>query len=112
MMSDKEILVQAVNKQIKTLASQLFGINSLAGQTAISYVVNNLNDKYGSYLDLFVNKQGNIDINVLGEAFKEELKSRNGYVMSIFGRNIKFDHRDVDDLIQTFNTMKHPKKDD
>lgn len=111
-MSDKEILVQAVNKYAKTLASQLFGINSIAGQTAITYVINNLDSKYGWYLDIFVNKQGNIDMKILGEALKEELKAKNGYVMSLFGRNIKFDHKDIDELISIFHKFKTPKQDD
>lgn len=111
-MSDKEILVQAVNKYAKTLASQLLGINSIAGQTAITYVINNLENKYGGYLDIFVNKQGNIDIKVLGEAFKEELKARNGYVMSVFGKHIKFDHKDIEELVSIYHQMKSPKQDD
>lgn len=111
-MSDKEILIQAVNKYAKILASQLFGINSIAGQTAISYVINNLDVKYGGYLDILTNKQGNIDIKILEEAFKEELKSRNGYVISIFGKSIKFDHKDVSELVQIYNQMKNPIKDD
>lgn len=111
-MSDKEILMQAVNKYAKSLASKLFQINSLAGQTAVVYVVNNFTDKYGGYLDMFVNKQGNVDVKVLGEAFKEELKARNGYVVSLFGKSIKFDHRDIDELIANYNQLKGIKEDD
>lgn len=111
-MSDKEILIQAVNKYAKTLASQLLGINSIAGKVAISYIINNLNSKYGSYLDVLVNNQGNIDMKVIGEAFKEELKNRNGYTLSIFGNHLKFDHNDIDELVTIYNNLKNPENND
>lgn len=50
-MSDKEIVFQAINKYAKDLASNLFHFNSVASQAVITYVVKNMEDKYGKYLD-------------------------------------------------------------
>lgn len=52
-MSDKEIVFQAINKYAKDLASNLFHFNSVASQAVITYVVKNMEDKYGKYLDIF-----------------------------------------------------------
>lgn len=51
-MSDKEIVFQAINKYAKDLASNLFHFNSVASQAVITYVVKNMEDKYGKYLDI------------------------------------------------------------
>lgn len=47
-MSDKEIVFQAINKYAKDLASNLFHFNSVASQAVITYVVKNMEDKYGN----------------------------------------------------------------
>ena len=72
-MSDKEILVKAVEQYVKNLASSLFGFNSIPTQAVINYVIKNLNDKYGYLIDLFADKNGNINMNMLGEAVREEI---------------------------------------
>lgn len=107
-MSDKEILIMSVSKYAKSLASDLFHINSLASQAVINYVIGNLEDKYGQWIDLFVDKNDNINIDLLGNAFKEELKSRseNGLVVNIFGRAVVFNDKDVDELIGIFKGYK------
>ena len=107
MMSDKEILVMSVSKYAKNLASDLFHINSLASQALISYVIKNMEDKYGQYVDLFSDKNGNINIELLGNAFKEELKNREGIIVNIFGKVIMFNEKDVDDLINIFKEFKN-----
>lgn len=107
MMSDKEILVMSVSKYAKNLASDLFHINSLASQALISYVIKNMEDKYGQYVDLFIDKNGNINIELLGNAFKEELKNREGIIVNIFGKVIMFNEKDVDDLINIFKEFKN-----
>lgn len=105
-MSDKEILIMSISKYAKNLASDLFHINSLASQALISYVIKNMEDKYGQYLDLFIDKNGNINIELLGNAFKEELKNREGIIVNIFGKVIMFNEKDVDDLINIFKEFK------
>lgn len=107
-MSDKEILVMSVSRYVKSLASNLFHINSLASQAVINYVINNLEDKYGSYIDLFVDKNGNINIDLLGNAFKDELKSRaeNGFVVNIFGKSVVFNEKDIEELVGIFKEYK------
>lgn len=106
-MSDKEILIMSISKYAKNLASDLFHINSLASQALISYVIKNMEDKYGRYLDLFIDKNGNINIELLGNAFKEELKNREGIIVNIFGKVIMFNEKDVDDLINIFKEFKN-----
>lgn len=106
-MSDKEILIMSISKYAKNLASDLFHINSLASQALISYVIKNMEDKYGQYIDLFIDKNGNINIELLGNAFKEELKNREGIIVNIFGKVIMFNEKDVDDLINIFKEFKN-----
>ena len=101
-MSDKEILVKAVEQYVKNLASSLFGFNSIPTQAVINYVIKNLNDKYGYLIDLFADKNGNINMNMLGEAVREEIKHRNGFTI---GR-VKFTDKDVDDFIALYNDSK------
>lgn len=101
-MSDKEILVKAVEQYVKNLASSLFSFNSIPTQAVINYVIKNLNDKYGYLIDLFADKNGNINMNMLGEAVREEIKRRNGFTI---GR-VKFTDKDVDDFIALYNDSK------
>lgn len=110
-MSDKEVVFLAINKYVKDLASGLFHFNSIASQALITYVVKNVEDKYGQYLDIFVDKNGNIDINLLGNAVKSEMKERfkDGYVANILGKSIKFNEGDVDQLVDLFNKFKQNK---
>ena len=101
-MSDKEILVKEVEQYVKNLATSLFGFNSIPTQAVINYVIKNLNDKYGYLIDLFADKNGNINMNMLGEAVREEIKRRNGFTI---GR-VKFTDKDVDDFIALYNDSK------
>lgn len=107
-MSDKEILILAISKYAKGLASDLFNINSLASQAVINYVIKNMEDKYGKWIDLFIDKNDNINIDLLGEAVKEELKAKSekGLVVDILGRSVVFNGKDVDELISIFNEFK------
>lgn len=47
-MSDKELIFQAA----KNLVGNLFGINTIGTDALITYVVNNMEDKYGMYLEM------------------------------------------------------------
>lgn len=105
-MSDKEILIQSIHKIADSLASKLFNLNSVGSKAILTYILNNLEDKYSTYLDLFVNKEGNINMELLCNSFKDEIKSRNGIVISVLGKHIKFNDDDVDELLKTFNQFK------
>lgn len=107
-MSDKEILIMSVSKYAKSLASDLFHINSLASQAVINYVIKNMEDKYGQWIDLFIDKNNNINMELLGNAVKEELKNRseNGLVVNIFGKAVMFNDKDIDELINIFKDFK------
>ena len=107
-MSDKELLFQAANTFTKNLVSNLFGINTIGTDALITYVVNNAYDKYGMYLDIFTDKKGNINLDLFGNALTDVMKtkSKDGYVLNILGRPIKFDEADVDEFKKIFKTMK------
>ena len=61
MVSDKEVLMQAAEKYAKGIASNFFGLSSLPVQTAVTYVIRNWVDKHNDMIDLFVDKNGNIN---------------------------------------------------
>lgn len=65
-MSDKELIFQAANTFTKNLVSNLFGINTIGTDALITYVVNNMEDKYGMYLEPFLDKGGNLNIDLFG----------------------------------------------
>lgn len=87
-MSDKELLFQAANTFTKNLVSNLFGINTIGTDALITYVVNNI--------DLF------------GNALRDVMKTRakNGYVVKLFGKPIKFGEADIDEFEKIFKTLK------
>lgn len=102
MQNDKEVLTQCVENYAKTIAKQFFGLNTMPTQSLITYVVRNLMNKYGFLIDLFVDKDGKINIDLLGDALRSELKERGGLCIG----KVKFSERDVDDLIRSFNQMR------
>ena len=107
-MSDKELLFQAANTFTKNLVSNLFGINTIGTDALITYVVNNIEDKYGMYLEPFLDKGGNINIDLFGNALRDVMKTRakNGYVVKLFGKPIKFGEADIDEFEKIFKTLK------
>lgn len=107
-MSDKEILFQSANTFIKNLISSLFGINSIATDALITYVTNNMYDKYQVYIDLFTDKEGNINITLLNNAVKDIIKNYfdNKLVFNIFGKSIKFTNNDLDEFEKIFKNLK------
>lgn len=107
-MNDKEILFQAANTFTKNLAHNLFGINTIGTDAVINYVVSNLQDKYGMYLELFTDKDGNINVDLFGNALKDVMKNRakDGYVMNIFGKHVKFGEPDIEEFEKIFKTLK------
>lgn len=107
-MSDKEILFQSANTFIKNLVNNLFKVNSIATDAVITYVTNNMYDKYSGYIDLFTDKNGNINITLLNNAVKDVLKNHfdNKVIFNIFGKSIKFTNRDLDDFEEIFKNLK------
>lgn len=105
-MSDKEIVFQAVNKYAKDLASNLFHFNS--GQAVITYVVKNMEDKYGKYLDIFTDVNGNINMELLANAVKAEMKEKaaDGFVVNILNKPVRFGEDDINQLLEIFRTFK------
>lgn len=69
-MSDKELIFQAAN----TFTKNLVGTDAL-----ITYVVNNMEDKYGMYLEPFLDKGG---------------------------KPVKFGEADIDEFERIFKTLK------
>lgn len=81
-MSDKELIFQAANTFTKNLVGNLFGINTIGTDALITYVVNNM----GMYLEPFLDKGGNINIDLFGNALRDVMKARakDGYVVKLF----------------------------
>lgn len=108
-MSDKELLFQAVNTFIKNIVNKLFKINSIGVEALITYVTNNMYEKYSPYIDIFTNKEGNINITLLSNALKDILKNQynNNFIFSIFGKSIKFTSDDVNEFEKIFKELKN-----
>lgn len=104
-------IFQAFNKYAKDLASNLFHLNSVASQAVITYVVKNMEDKYGKYLEIFTDVNGNINVDLLGNAAKAEMKDKypDGYVTNIFGKPVKFNDEDITQLLNLFKQFKQNK---
>ena len=102
-MNDKEILIESFEQYAKNLASNMFGLSSLPMQAVIDYVVKNAVDKYGPIIDLFVDKNGNINIDMLAEAAKEEIDKRGGFAIG----KIKFTGSDIEELVTTYKNNKN-----
>lgn len=107
-MSDKELIFQAANTFTKNLVNDLFGINTIGTDALITYVVNNIEDKYGMYLEPFLDKGGNINIDLLGNALRDVMKARTkeGYSVNFLGKTIKFGEADIDEFKEIFKTLK------
>lgn len=101
-MTDKELLIQALERYATDTVGKLFGITSLPSQTLIRYAVRNAADKYGMVLDLFQDKNGKINMDILINALKSELKNRGGFSFM----NVKFTESDVDELNSIINRLK------
>lgn len=106
MVSDKEILIQVVEKYIKGLASNFFGLSSLPVQSVITYIIRNWVDKHNMLIDLFVDKDGNINVPLIAEALETELKERKGFTIG----SIKFTEADIEELVKAYNQIKDKNK--
>lgn len=73
----------------------------MASQAVITYVVKNMEDKYGKYLDIFTDVHGNINLELLANAVKAEMKekSADGFVVN---KPVRFGEDDVNQLVEIF----------
>jgi hypothetical protein len=65
-------------------------------------------DKYGKYLDIFTDVHGNINLELLANAVKAEMKekSADGFVVNILNKPVRFGEDDVNQLVEIFKTFK------
>ena len=91
---NKDLLVAASEKYVTNTVGNLFGISSLPAQALMRYAVRNIANKYGMIFDIFSDKDGNIDSELLLNAVRAELKNRGGFRFM----NIKFTETDVDEF--------------
>lgn len=90
----KDILVAAVERYVTNTASSLFGISSIPAQALMKYAVRNIADKYSMVFDLFSNKNGLIESDLLINALRAEVKTRGGVKFM----NIRFTEADIDEF--------------
>ena len=62
----------------------------------------------GKYLEIFTDVNGNINVDLLGNAAKAEMKDKypDGYVTNIFGKPVKFNDEDITQLLNLFKQNK------
>ena len=67
-----------------------------------------MEDKYGKYLDIFTDVHGNINLELLANAVKAEMKekSADGFVVNILNKPVRFGEDDVNQLVEIFKTFK------
>lgn len=98
MVSDKEIFIQSLESYATKTVSSLFGLESIATQTLIRYGIRVLSEKYGFLLDLFTDKTGSLNIPLLVDAAKSEIKARGGVKLW----NIKFTEKDIEEIYNIY----------
>lgn len=101
MVSNKEILCQALESYACNTVEKLFGLSSLPTQTLVKYGIRNMMDKYGDILDFFTDKEGNINVPLLMEAGMSELKARGGFTVW----NIKFTDKDLSEILDIWKEL-------
>lgn len=102
MISDKELLTQSLEKYVTKTVDSLFGISSLPAQTLLRYGVRNVMDKYGAILDIFITKDGTLNVPLVIDAVKSEIRARGGLQFW----NIKFTDRDFEEILVIYNELK------
>ena len=102
MVTDKELLVQALETYVTKTVGTLFGITSLPAQALMRYGVRNVADKYGFLLDMFTASDGTINVPLMIDAVKSEVKSRGG--VKIW--NIKLTESDFEEMLTIYNELR------
>lgn len=106
MVSDKELLIQSLESYTLRTISSLFGLESMATQTLLRYAVRVLSDKYGFLFDIFTDKSGSMNIPLLIDAAKSEIKARGG--VNLWG--IKFTERDIEEINDIYQNLSKNNK--
>lgn len=102
MISDKELLTQSLEKYVTKTVESLFGFSSLPAQTLLRYGVRNIVDKYETLLDIFTTKDGTINVPLVIEALKSEVRARGGIQVW----NIRITDRDFEEILLIYNDLK------
>lgn len=101
MVSNKEILIQALETYSTKTIDKLFGVSSLPAQALIKYGVRNMVDKYGVFLDVFTDKEGKLNVPMIFDALLGELKARGG--VSFW--NIRFTETDLQEITSIYQDL-------
>lgn len=102
MVSDRELLVQALEAYVTKTVGTLFGITSLPAQALMRYGVRNMADKYGFLLEMFTSSDGTINVPLMVDAVKSEVKARGG--LKIW--NIKLTESDFEEMLVIYNELR------
>lgn len=106
MVSDKELLIQSMESYTLRTVSSLFGLESMATQTLLRYAVRVLSDKYDFLFDLFTDKTGSMNIPLLIDAAKSEIKARGGVKFC----GIRFTERDIEEINDIYLNLSKNNK--
>lgn len=98
MVSDRELLIQALETYVTKTVGSLFGFTSLPAQALMRYGVRNMADKYGFLLDMFTSSDGSINVPLMIDAVKSEIKARGG--LKIW--NVKITESDFEEILNTY----------
>ena len=98
MVSDRELLIQALESYVTKTVGSLFGITSLPAQALMRYGVRNMADKYGFILEMFTTSEGSLNVPLMIDAVKSEIKARGG--LKIW--NIKITENDFEEILNTY----------
>jgi hypothetical protein len=98
MVSDRELLIQALETYVTKTVGSLFGFTSLPAQALMRYGVRTMADKYGFLLDMFTSSDGSIIVPLMIDAAKSEIKSRGG--LKIW--NVKITESDFEEILNTY----------
>ncbi|MEG1008388.1 MAG: hypothetical protein RSE41_03080 [Clostridia bacterium] len=103
MLTDKTILIKSIEKYANSIASKFLGFSGIGSEMIINIAVNNLVNKYGNVIDIFIDKDGNIpNVNDLFDAFRNVLDDKGGITIG----NIKFTKDDISTIEKIFKDLK------
>lgn len=102
MVSDRELLIQALESYITKTVGSLFGITSLPAQALMRYGVRNMADKYGFILEMFTNSEGSLNVPLMIDAIKSEIKTRGG--LKIW--NVKIAEGDFEEILNIYSELQ------
>ena len=102
MVSDRELLIQSLESYVTKTVGSLFGISSLPAQALMKYGVRNMADKYSFILEIFTTSEGSINVPLMIDAVKSEIKARGG--IKIW--NIKITETDFEEILNTYCELK------